>query len=240
MASPEVRRRLSQLAKRFALPAPAASQFEELLTLVADEPTAITAVRDPRDGVDVHVADSLVALELSQVRGAARIADLGSGGGFPGLVLAAALPNTQVSLVESVGRKCAFLDRAAAAMGLDNVDVVNARAEEWTAGLDRNDVVTVRAVAPLPVLVEYAAPLLDLGGTLIAWKGRRDRVEEADAAAAAAILAMETPQPHSVDAFPGAEARHLYLSSKVGPTPEGYPRRAGMARKRPLGASTGR
>jgi 16S rRNA (guanine527-N7)-methyltransferase len=235
-----VRTRLSELAGRYRLPAPAVAQLEELLRMVADEPTAITAVRDPAEGVDVHIADSLVALDLDEVRSAARIADLGPGGGFPGLALAAALPEARVSLVESVGRKCAFLDRAAAALGLDNVEVVHARSEDWAAGRDTHDLVTARAVGPLPVLVEYAAPLLAIGGVLVAWKGRRDAAEEADGAAAAAVLAMASPGARPVDPFPRAEERHLYLSSKVGSTPNGYPRRAGMARKRPLGASTGR
>jgi 16S rRNA (guanine527-N7)-methyltransferase len=234
-----VRSRLAELAARAGLPPAVAARLEILLDLAAVEPASITAVRDPAEGVDVHVADSLVALALEPVRAASRAADLGSGGGFPGLVLAAALPDARFRLVESVGRKCAFLDRAAAAMGLGNVTVVNARAEEWAGGLDANDLVTVRAVGPLPVLVEYAAPLLARGGALVAWKGRRDPREEADGAAAAAVLAMQRPEPHRVDAFPGAGDRHLYLSLKVGATPNGYPRRPGMARKRPIAASTG-
>jgi 16S rRNA (guanine527-N7)-methyltransferase len=240
VASPVVRRRLSELADRAGVPAPAPGQLETLLELVAVEPASITAVRDPAEGVDVHVADSLAALELEPVTTASRLADLGSGGGFPGLVLATALPETRVTLVESVGRKCAFLERAAAAMALENVSVVNARAEEWGAGLEANDLVTARAVAPLAVLVEYAAPLLEIGGALVAWKGRRDPAEEADGAAAAEVLAMDPPAPRRVEPHPGADQRHLYLSLKVGPTPNGYPRRAGMARKRPLTASTGR
>jgi 16S rRNA (guanine527-N7)-methyltransferase len=118
--------------------------------------------------------------------------------------------------------------------------VVSGRSEDWAEGRDHNDVVTARALAPLSVLVEYAAPLLRPDGTLVAWKGRRDEAEEADGAAAAAILAMGTPHPHPVTPFPTAGERHLYLSSKVGPTPNGFPRRAGMARKRPLTASSGR
>jgi 16S rRNA (guanine527-N7)-methyltransferase len=240
MAPTAVQRRLSELADRFGLRPSAPRQLELLLDLVAVEPVSISAVRNPAVGVDVHVADSLVGLDLEAVRAASRVADLGSGGGFPGLVLAVALPGAHVSLVESVGRKCAFLDRAAAAMALDNVSVIPGRAEEWAAGIGSNDLVTARALAPLPVLVEYAAPLLEIGGVLVAWKGRREPAEEADAAAAAAVLAMDSPVAHEVDAFPGAGKRHLYLSLKVGSTPNGYPRRAGMARKRPLGASTGR
>ena len=209
-----------------------------LLDLVAGEPSAITSVRDPVAGVDAHVADSLVALELPDVRDARRIADLGSGGGFPGLALAIALPDADVALVESVARKSAFLHAAVERLELTNVEVVNARAEDWAAGLEAHDLVTARALAPLPVLVEYAAPLLRAGGALVAWKGRRDEAEEADGAAAAVATGMGSLDIRSVSPFPGALERHLYLSSKVSPTPPKYPRRAGMARKRPIRAST--
>ena len=236
--STPVKARLDALADQYALPASATAQLATLLDLVADEPASITSVRDPERGVDVHVADSLVALDLEVVRAADAIADLGSGGGFPGLALAVALPWARVVLVESVGRKCAFLERAAIELGLDNVAVVNARVEAWPAGIGANDVVTARAVAPLGVLVEYAAPLLREGGTLVAWKGRRDPGEEADAAVAAAALGMDPPAPRPVGPFAGADARTLYLSMKVRTTPGGYPRRAGMARKRPFRASS--
>ena len=208
-----------------------------LLDLVAIEPAAITAVRDPAEGVDVHVADSLVALDVAAVRAARRIADLGSGGGFPGLALAIALPGARVALVESVGRKCAFLARAAADLGLGNVEVVNARAEAWQQGLGAHDVVLARALAPLAVLVEYAAPLLAPGGLLVAWKGRPESAEEADGAAAAAALGMTAPEAVPVDPFATAHDRFLYLSLKVSPTPGRFPRRPGMARKRPIRAS---
>ena len=184
------------------------------------------------------MADSLAALEVDAVRDAARVADLGSGAGFPGLVLAVALPDARVAVVESVGRKCAFLDRAAAAAGLRNVEVVPARAEAWEAGLGLHDIVTARALAPLNVLVEYAAPLLRPGGQLVAWKGRREPDEEADAAAAADALGMSAPAVRPVEPPPGLDHRNLYLSMKLRPTPDGFPRRPGMARKRPLGAST--
>jgi 16S rRNA (guanine527-N7)-methyltransferase len=195
-------------------------------------------VRDPAEGVDVHVADSLVALELDEVRAARRIADLGSGGGFPGLVLAIALPQARVALVESVSRKTAFLSRAASELGLDNIGVVAARAETWPAGLGAHDLVTARALAALPVLVEYAAPLLVDSGALVAWKGRVTEAEEADGRAAAVALGMSEPVRRGVAPFPDSGERSLYLSSKVSATPAGYPRRAGMARKRPIRASS--
>jgi 16S rRNA (guanine527-N7)-methyltransferase len=235
--SAEVAARLARLASRYGLPTGAGGRLEALLDLVAAEPAAITAVRDPSEGVDVHVADSLVALDVPRVRAARQIADLGSGGGFPGLALAIALPEARVALVESVGRKCAFLAGAAAELGVENVEVVNARAEAWEEGLGVHDLVAARALASLPVLVEYAAPLLAPNGLLVAWKGRREPPEEADGRAAAVALGMSEPAAVAVQPFPGAHERHLYLSSKVSPTPAGYPRRPGMARKRPIRAS---
>ena len=236
--STDVAARLAQLAALYELPAAAERQLAALLDLVAAEPAAITSIRDPAEGVDAHVADSLVALDVPAVRAARRVADLGSGGGFPGLVLAIALPAARVALVESVGRKCAFLAAAADELGLANVEVVNARAEEWAAGLGGQDVVVARALAPLTVLVEYAAPLLEPGGLLVAWKGRRDAAEEADGAAAAEQLGMSALEAVAVKPFQQTRDRHLYLSSKVSPTPAEYPRRPGMARKRPIRAST--
>ena len=230
--------RLRALADEWELPPEAAVQLRSVLEAVETEPTSITTVRDPVEAVDVHVADSLSGLAVGWLRSAERIADLGSGGGFPGLALAAALPGATVTLVESVGKKCAFLDRAATAAGLANVLVVNARAEEWRDGLGTQDIVTARALAPLSVLVEYAAPLLHVGGALIAWKAGRDDEEERDGLAAATALGMEPRDVASVAPFDGSGARHLYPYLKVRETPLGYPRRAGMARKRPIRAST--
>ena len=234
----DVGARLAELAERYGLPSGAEARLAALLDLVAAEPAAITTVRDPAEGVDAHVADALVALDLPAVRAARRVADLGSGGGFPGLALAIALPAAHVALVESVGRKCAFLARAAAELGLANVELVNARAEAWPEGIGAHDLVVARALAPLPVLVEYAAPLLEPGGALVAWKGRREPGEEADGAAAAEALGMSVPEAISVAPFARARDRHLYLTSKVSPTPNRYPRRPGIARKRPIQAST--
>jgi 16S rRNA (guanine527-N7)-methyltransferase len=234
----EVRARLAELAARYGLPAESEDRLGALLELVAGEPAAISAIRDPAEGVEAHVADSLVALDLPTVRAARRVADLGSGGGFPGLALAIALPATHVALVESVGRKCAFLAGAASALGLANVEVVNARAEAWPQGIGAHDLVVARALAPLPVLMEYAAPLLEVGGTLVAWKGRVEAAEDADGLAAAQALGMSVPQAIPVQPFEQARERYLYLTSKVTPTPARYPRRPGMARKRPIQASS--
>lgn len=231
------RRRLGDLGTRFALPEGAVVALDALLTLIASDPTAPTKLTQPHVAVDSHIADALVALELAQVHGARRIADLGSGAGFPGLVLAAALPGAFVTLVESSAKKCVFLTRAAEAMGLTNVAAVASRAESWAEGREACDLVTARAVAPLNVLVEYAAPLLVRGGALVAWKGRRDPTEEADGDAAAGATGLSAAQAQAVHPWDGAEHLHLHVYEKVASTPNRYPRRPGMASKRPFRAA---
>ena len=233
-----VPRRLDELAARHGLPPGTAGALGRLLELLHADPAAPTTVRDPAAAVDAHVADALVALEIDRVRAARRVADLGAGAGFPGLVLAAALPAAVVALVEANGRKCAFLTRAAEAMGLANVEIVAARAELWPDGIGSRDLVTARAVAPLAVLVEYAAPLLALDGALVAWKGRRDGEEERDGVAAATATGLELAEVRPVQPWNGAEHLHLHVYMKVASTPNRYPRRPGMASKRPLRAST--
>jgi 16S rRNA (guanine527-N7)-methyltransferase len=207
--------------------------FDGLLKALADA-SAPTSVHDRRQVETVHIADSLVGLEVPAVGEAARIVDLGSGAGLPGLVLAIARPDAEVVLVESVGKKCAWLERTVSALGLENVRVACARAEE----LDEEpfDVVTARALASLPVLCEYAAPLLREGGSLVAWKGAVDAREDADGLHAANVLGLEREEVRAAEPYPGSQRRTLHVFRKVSPTPEGYPRRPGMAAKRPLTA----
>jgi 16S rRNA (guanine527-N7)-methyltransferase len=172
-----------------------------------------------------------VAHDLAVVRRARRIADLGAGAGWPGLALAAALPAARVALVESASRHCRYLLNAVSTGGFSNVDVVHARAEDWPAGLGAHDLVVARALAALPVVCEYAAPLLAEGGSLVAWKGAVEQEEAAAGDAAAAVLGLERTPVHPVR---GAERRTLWEFRKVAPTPHRFPRRPGMAVKRPL------
>ena len=221
-ADPELRRRL-----------------DPVLDLLAADPASLSSIRDRRRAWKVHVEDSLSGLEL--VGAPARLADVGAGAGFPGLVLAAALPATRVDLIESVGRKAEFIERAIAAAGLANARALAIRSEEWArdpdpeGGREAYEVVTARAVGRLSTLAELAAPLLAPGGRLVAWKGRRDQGEEAELAGAAERLAMAVERVDAVGERAGSRHRHLYLVAKTGPTPAGLPRRPGMAKKRPFG-----
>ena len=213
-----------------------------MLGLIASDPRSLTSVRDPEEAWRAHVADSLTGLEVAALARASAIADLGAGAGFPGLVLALALPHAHVDLVESVGRKCAFMREAIAEAGIANARVVSARSEEHAVGgapgREAYDAVTARAVARLATLAELASPLLREGGTLVAWKGRRDPGEEAELEGALAATAMEALDVIEVGESAGYEHRHLHVLRKAGPTPPNLPRRPGIAKKRPLGSGT--
>lgn len=230
--------RLAELAAAWDIDAEGVAALERLLAALAADETAPTTVREPRRAIDAHVADALTGLAVDELAAARKVADIGAGAGIPGLVLAAARPAMTVTEVESNGRKCAFMEALVAAMDLSNARVVSARVEEWAEGREACDAVTARAVAPLAVLVEYAAPLLRDGGVLVAWKGLPDAVERADGDHAAAVLGLSPARVVPVPSFPGADQRSLYVYLKVGSLPNGYPRRAGIARKRPLRASS--
>jgi 16S rRNA (guanine527-N7)-methyltransferase len=227
--------RIEQLVSRYRLPATAAARLEALLSFVAADARAPTTVTDPEGIVDDHLADSLVALELEPVRRATAISDLGAGAGFPGLPLAIAMPAARVWLVESNRRKCEFIARAVDACGLDNAHVVHVRAEAWPEGIGSSDLVTARALASPDVVAEYAAPLLRRDGWLVIWRGQRDREAEAAADRAAAQLGLHVQEPIRVTPYAGTEHRYLHVMSKVRDTPTRFPRRPGMAQKRPLG-----
>ncbi len=208
-----------------------------VLDLLATERASVSSVTDPPDAWRVHVADSLTGLEVEDLRAASRIADIGSGAGFPGLPLAAALPDAELHLIESVGRKCDFIRRAIDAAGFPNARVLNARSEEVAVdeGRESYDAAVARAVGRLATIAELASPLLREGGVLVAWKGRRDAEEEAQLERAAEQLAMRPERILHVGAAAGSEHRHLHVIRKSGPTPPPLPRRPGMAKKRPRG-----
>jgi 16S rRNA (guanine527-N7)-methyltransferase len=232
----EISTALATLASRHGLTQEQSTQLAILIARLATDELAPTSVTAPLRAVDVHIADSLVALELELVRKAVQIAEIGAGAGFPGLALAVALPGSRVRLVESQARKCGFVERVAAEAGIENAEAVCARVEEWPEGIGAHDLVLARAVGPQPIVLEYAAPLLRLGGALVDWRGRRNPEEEHAATEAAEVLGLRRESICRVVPYEGARDHHLHVYLKGRETPDRFPRRAGMARKRPLAA----
>lgn len=177
----------------------------------------LTSVHDPTEARRVHLEDSLSALETVR-RFDGPIVDVGSGGGAPGIPLAAALAERQVTLLESSRRKCAFLERWLAE--LPNLRVVCGRAEEQP--VDVFGVAVAKALAPPPVAAEWCLPLVAPEGAAVLFVG--PSAESKRVAVVASRLAAEP-----VESPPG-----LLVLRKLGPTPPGFPRRPGIARKRPL------
>jgi 16S rRNA (guanine527-N7)-methyltransferase len=227
--------RVDELTSSYGLKERQRDQLAAVLAFIEQDDRAPTTVRDPDLAVELHLADSLVALDLGPVRDAKSIADVGSGAGFPGLALAVARSECDVRLVESQSRKCAFMKDLLAQVEIPNARVICARAEDRTGGIRAHDVVLARALGPQPVVLEYAAPLLRLGGTLVDWRGTRIPAEEQRATQAADELGLALVGVERVEPFEGARDRHLHVYTKVRETPTKFPRRPGMARKRPLG-----
>lgn len=231
------RRKRARRSTPTELPSSQREQLETVLALLAEERASVSSITTPARAWRVHVEDSLTGLEVAPLRDAPRIADIGSGAGFPGLVLAVALPRSRVDLIESIGRKCEFIQRAIDAAEIANANVVNARSEELVNESYREayDAATARAVGRLSTLAELASPLLREDGALVAWKGKRDAEEEEQMTRAAEQLAMRPEQILNVGDRAGSKHRHLHVLRKLGPTPGDLPRRPGMAKKRPRG-----
>jgi 16S rRNA (guanine527-N7)-methyltransferase len=196
----------------------------------------LTAITAPGDIATKHFLDSFTAAAVRTWNGRERIIDVGSGAGFPGLALHLAFPQTQVTLVESMGKKARFLEEVTTALGLEGVEVRNERAEVLAhARRDRYDVATARAVGTLGAIVEYLLPFLRVGGDAIAWKGRVE-AELAGARKACASIGAEivkitpTSELGLGAVLPG---RSLVVIRKLRETPSRFPRSAAEAKRRP-------
>lgn len=223
--------------ERYGFDAAAQSKLEVLGDLILNAPLNITGLKEPDEIERVHFLDSLSLLELPQVRSAGLLADVGSGGGLPALVLAVALPETTVTAVESIGKKCDHITAVATSLGLSNLQVRCARAEDYARTADREvyDAVVSRALASLPVVAEYSIPLVRLGGHMVAMKGVISNQERTHALGALGILGSDGMDVIELHPFHGSRGRLVYVAKKTRTTPAMYPRRAGAPQKRPLG-----
>lgn len=225
------------LGSRCGLEESQVSAFERLLEmLISKRDSGLTAVKGPAGIIKVHFLDSLSLTTLPELSGARTAADIGSGAGFPGLPLAIARPELQVSLVEANKKKSAFIADAIQKLGLDNANVLHARAEEVGRSKLREsfDVAFARAVGSLPEVLEYSLPLLKQGGHALLQRGAREAGDERLAGSAARELGGRLVRVDLSVPYPSAKNLHIWVFEKTSPTPENYPRRPGLAKKRPL------
>lgn len=197
----------------------------------------LTAIRDPEQVRVKHFLDSLSACLVMNGSQLDRVIDVGTGAGFPGLPLKILYPQMHLTLVESIGKKTAFCKHIVAKLGLERVDIIQIRAEEL-GRLDEHreqyDWAVARAVASMPVLLEYLLPLVRVKGSALAMKGDSGPAEAQTAEIAAQILGGHLRQLQQLT-LPGVvEERYLVVVDKVAATPEKYPRRVGIPAKRPL------
>ncbi|NUM48883.1 MAG: 16S rRNA (guanine(527)-N(7))-methyltransferase RsmG [Anaerolineales bacterium] len=196
----------------------------------------LTAIRDPDEIWHKHFLDSLTCLRAMRGTPLQRVIDVGTGAGFPGLVLKIACPEIHLTLVEAVAKKAAFCAEVVHTLGLDHVEIQTARAEalaQAPAHREQYDWAVARAVAPLSVLAEYLLPFVKVGGKMLAQKGQESAQEVKQAENALSTLGGELEQVLPVP-LPGGEAHTLIVIAKVRPTPDRFPRRVGIPAKRPL------
>ncbi len=212
----------------------AVSGMEQLIRLVLEwnEKMNLTAITDPEEAYEKHLLDCLIP--LSHVVPSGRVCDVGSGAGFPGLVWAAALPDTSFTLLEPREKRCTFLRAAVKELGLVNTQIVCGRAEDY-AEQNREvfDAVTARAVANLAVLSELCVPLVRPGGMFLSLKGSRGEEEMQEAFYALSLLGCKEPECMH-DVLPGGEERILIKAEKERPTPKKYPRSYAQIKQKPL------
>lgn len=227
------------------LPGGAIERFERYLALLEEwnDRAGLTAITDSETAQRRHFGESIALLIALREAGAlgdgegARVADLGPGGGFPGIPMAIAEPSLTLVAIESQERRCAFLRVVAEELGLTGVSVVHARAEEagrMPALRESFDLVVARALAAMPVLVEYALPLLREGGVLATPKGSRGDEELLEAARAIETLGGEALPPAALPLPDDVPPQRVYLVRRTGPLDDRYPRRPGVPLKRPL------
>ncbi len=205
--------------------------------LAWNEHVNLTAITSPEAVEMRHFLDSLSVLRAVTLTPTMRVIDVGAGAGFPGLPLRLICPSIELTLLEATAKKTAFLEHIAKRLKLNNVRVLTARAED--AGQspetrERYDLVLARAVAQMPVLMEYLLPLCRVGGLCVALKGETAHAEARQAETALRLLGGHLEKIIPVELPQVPETHYLVLVKKVAATPPSYPRRAGMPAKRPL------
>ena len=200
-----------------------------------NEKINLTAIKNPGEFVIKHFFDSFPAAMLPEFRNAETIIDVGTGGGFPGVPLAALCPEKIFVLADSLAKRLRVIDAVAIESGITNITTVHGRAEDLGRNPDYRetfDVCVSRAVASLPVLLEYCLPFVKVGGTFIAYKG--PEAEEEIKISSAALKKLGGKIDRVVDESDGTYSHNLIVITKSSSTPKAYPRKAGTPSKTPL------
>lgn len=217
-----------------------AAQFGTFARLLYEwnERMNLTKIIEPDEVRVRHFLDSLSIVSVIGFDDGDKLIDVGTGAGFPGLPLAIALPQVNVTLVDSTKKKLRFIDAVIKELGLKNARTIHARAEDIgqdVAHRGQYDVVTARAVALLPVLLEYTVPLAKVGGFVIAMKGESGEREVQEAKRALFVLKAEA-KPVAPVQLPDIDREHFLVTvEKLDKTPAPYPRQAGIPKKKPIG-----
>lgn len=212
---------------------PSLLRYSELL-IEKNKVMNLTAITEPADVATLHFLDCAALLSLADLKGRA-VADVGTGAGFPGLVLRILEPSIRLTLLDSLNKRIDFLKEVCGDLGLDGVDCVHGRAEEFAAQhREQYDVVTSRAVANLQLLSELCLPLVKVGGTFLSMKAVDSEQELNDAKPAIKTLGGSVERVEDY-AIPGTEVRHrLIVIKKMRETPKKYPRTFAKIKKNPL------
>jgi 16S rRNA (guanine527-N7)-methyltransferase len=216
----DLREHVEVLAAHYQLSSEVAAALGTLAAMAVD-PDEDVLPRRPATNllVAIRLSSCAAAVELRPVRSARRVVDIGSGLGFPGLVLASMLPQASFTLVEKNEKRCAFLRRAVAAMGLTNVEVLHNPAQSWTDGAMSAELVTARSLGRHRTMVRLSAPLLVVGGTAVIFGNpKRDAAKEAEAQEAAEAAGLRPVTVHRTKPV-GVGARYLYVYEKIAATP---------------------
>ena len=211
-----------------------AEALAEIARGTAEAKINVTAIRDEALVLSKHIVDSLFAAKAVRDLCAERVLDVGSGGGFPALLIAAALRGVGVTALDATAKKCRHIESLAAEAKLTNVRVVCARAEEAAELFGTFDVVISRAVAALPALLELTSPHAAVGGYVLAMKGERASEEADEARRAAATLGLRALDPIVYSLPEDGDHRAILVYRKERETPKGYPRPWREIAKKPL------
>ena len=220
---------------QLGLPADAVPQLEAYAALLLEKNKVmnLTAITAPQEVATLHLLDCAALLTMADLRGK-RVIDVGSGAGFPGMVLRILEPDFDLTLLDSLGKRVDFLREVCASLSLARTSCVHARAEEYAAGhRQQYDIAASRAVANLNLLCELTLPLVKVGGNFLAMKGSSGEEELAAARGAIKKLGGEYKETRTLH-LPGGDTRTLILCKKISQTPTAYPRNGGKIAKSPL------